>query len=133
MNITYTNIKKFSCEQLHDLFLSVEWLSANYPERLFQAMQNSSTVITAWDDDKLIGLASAIDDGVLTAYVPYLLIDPNYQHMGIGKQLLRNIKAKYKDYLYLLLISEKESLINFYESEGFTIPKNTFAMVIENI
>lgn len=132
MNISYTYEKTFTLEQLHDLFLSVEWLSANYPERVFSAMQNSSTVITAWDGGKLVGLASAIDDGVLTAYIPYLLINPDYQHMGIGKYLLRSIKDKYKDYLYLLLVSEKENLIDFYKREGFTIPENTFAMVIEN-
>jgi len=43
-------------------------------------MKNFETVCSAWDGDKLVGLISAMDDGVMTAYVHYLLVDPAYQH-----------------------------------------------------
>lgn len=63
MNIKYKNTKVFTVEELQGLFLSVEWESGNYPEKLVRAMQNSSHVISAWDGDKLVGLVRALDDG----------------------------------------------------------------------
>ena len=63
MNIKYKKAKVFTVEELQGLFLSVEWESGNYPEKLVRAMQNSSHVISAWDGDKLVGLVRALDDG----------------------------------------------------------------------
>lgn len=68
-NITYTNDRNFTQAQLEELFLSVGWLSGNYPERLWKALHNCETLITAWDGEKLAGLINALDDGELTAYV----------------------------------------------------------------
>jgi ribosomal protein S18 acetylase RimI-like enzyme len=51
-------------------------------------MQNSSSVFSAWDGQKLIGLINVLDDGIMTAYIHYLLIMPEYQHIGIGKELI---------------------------------------------
>ena len=87
-DIQYKTIKGFSEKELKDLFLSVNWSSGNYPDKLVIAMKNSSSVFTAWDGNKLVGLINALDDGVMTAYVHYLLIMPEYQHIGIGKKLI---------------------------------------------
>ena len=53
---TYTEEKNFTKRQVQQLFLSVRWTSGNYPERLYKALMNSSTVLTVWDDEKLVGL-----------------------------------------------------------------------------
>lgn len=54
--IVFTEEKKFSREDVQELFLSVGWISGQYPGRLFKALMNSSTVVTAWDGDRLAGL-----------------------------------------------------------------------------
>ena len=77
-------------KELEELFLSVEWSSGHYPDKLEIAMRNYATVYTAWDGDRLIGLLSAMDDGVMTAYIHYLLVRPEYQGRGVGKQLLEH-------------------------------------------
>ncbi len=87
-DIRYTDERSFTSGQLEKLFLSVEWESGRFPEKLKKAMDNSAAVFTAWDDDRLVGLANALDDGELTAYVHYLLVDPAYQGQGIGKALI---------------------------------------------
>lgn len=83
MCLTYTDVKKYTARDLQELFRSVGWLSANYPERLKKALDNSETVFTAWDDEKLVGLVNAIDDSELTAYVHYLCVNPIFQGQGI--------------------------------------------------
>lgn len=131
-NITYTNDRNFTQAQLEELFLSVGWLSGNYPERLWKALHNCETLITAWDGEKLAGLINALDDGELTAYVHYLLINPAYQKCGIGKELTNMVKEKYKDYLYLFLVAENEPLISYYEKLGFVQNKVGSIMSILN-
>ncbi len=130
MNIVYTSDKSYTQEQLQDLFQSVGWLSGNYPERVFKALDNSETVFTAWNDEKLVGLVNVIDDGELTAYLHYLLVNPVCQSHGIGKELLKKVKDKYSNYLYLILIAENEDLMDYYQREGFDVVESAVVMAI---
>ena len=61
---TYTEEKKFTKEQVQQLFLSVHWISGNYPERLYKALMNSSTVLTVWDNEKLVGLTRVLGESL---------------------------------------------------------------------
>ena len=109
---------EFTTQQLEELFLSVEWSSGHYPERLVKAMRNFETVFAAWDGDKLAGLVCAMDDSSMTAYVHYLLVRPEYQGMGIGKRLVERVKERYTDYLRIVVIAYDDE-VGFYESCGF--------------
>jgi len=131
--ITYRTEKTFEEKELKDLFLSVNWLSANYADRLVKALQNSATVISAWDGEKLVGLINAIDDGELTAYAHYLLVNPKFQRLGIGKELIDRLKKKYEGYLYLVLIAENKEVMHFYKKMGFVAEENATPMVIQTL
>lgn len=130
--ITYSTERNFTAEQLGGLFQSVGWLSGKYPVKLKKALDNCETVITAWDDGQLAGLINAIDDGALTAYVHYLCVAPDYQAKGIGRELLRRVKDKYRDYLYLFLLAENEPLIGYYTRHGFERFNSRYVMMIQN-
>jgi ribosomal protein S18 acetylase RimI-like enzyme len=132
MDITYKDIKTFSKEQLQDLFLSVEWSSGHYPEKLAIAMKNYGCVFTAWDHDKLIGLISTMDDGIMTAYIHYLLVHPEYQGKGIGKKLVQLTTEHYKDYLRVVLIAYNQG-INFYKNCNFVPAEDKTAMFITSL
>ena len=132
MKIKYKTTKKFTPEQLQELFLSVGWSSGNFPDKLVIAMKNSGSVFSAWEDDKLIGLVNVLDDGVMTAYVHYLLINPSYHSQGIGKKLVNLVHDKYKDYLRIVLIAyDKE--IGFYENCGFEKGEDKTPMFITSL
>ena len=47
--IKYTEEKTFTQDQVQELFKSVGWISAEYPQILHKARMNSPTVLTAWD------------------------------------------------------------------------------------
>lgn len=94
----YTEEKIFSQAQVQQLFLSVNWVSGNYPERLYKALMNSSTVLTVWDGEKLVGLIRVLDDTEMLAQIHYVLVHPDYQGQGIAGKMLEYIKKKYKDY-----------------------------------
>lgn len=118
MKITYKDIHDFSEKELQELFLSVEWSSGHYPDKLVIAMQNFGTVFTAWDGDKLVGLICVMDDGIMTAYIHYLLVNPTYHHKGIGRKLIEMMKEKYKDYLRIVIVAYNDE-VEFYEHCGF--------------
>ena len=99
--IEYKDTHDFTSEQLERLFLSVEWSSGHFPEKLKVAMQNFRTVYSAWDGEKLIGMICAMDDGIMNAYVHYLLVDPEYHGQTVGRTLVDMMKEHYRDYLYL--------------------------------
>ena len=132
MEITYKNIHDFKQSDLQELFLSVDWSSGHYPEKLVIAMKNFETVYTAWDKDKLVGLICAMDDGVMTAYIHYLLVNPDYQDMGIGKKLVEKMKDRYKDYLRIVIVAYNEK-IGFYESCGFEKADGSSPMFITDL
>lgn len=132
MNIVYKDIHDFSCQQLEDLFLSVEWSSGHYPDKLVTAMKNFETVFSAWDGNRLVGMICAMDDGIMTAYVHYLLVNPEYQDKKIGRELVRLTKEKYSDYLRIVVVAY-DSELSFYENCGFTKSDNASPMFITSL
>ncbi len=132
MYIEYRETHDFSEKELERLFLSVEWSSGHFPDKLVVAMQNFSTVYSAWDGNKLIGMICAMDDGIMNAYVHYLLVDPDYHGKTIGRTLVDMIKKKYKDYLRIAVIAYDDELA-FYENCGFTKSIDASPMFITSL
>ena len=62
------HLKEFCIDDIRELFLSVHWESGNYPEKVVKGLKSSSTVVSAWDDDRLIGLVRGLDDGETVAF-----------------------------------------------------------------
>ena len=95
-------------------------------------MRNYQTVFTAWDGDRLVGLISAMDDGIMTAYIHYLLVRPEYQGNGIGLKLIEKTKEKYKDYLRIVLVAYTKEC-GRDEHRGFKKGADETAMFIASL
>lgn len=132
IDIKYKNDKSLEIKDLEYLFLSVNWSSGNYPEKLKIAIENSDIVFTAWHDNRLVGLINALDDSIMTAYIHYLLVDPIYQKKGIGKKLVQMMQNHYQDYLRILLVAH-EIEIPYYELLGFKKGNNNFPLYVTSL
>lgn len=132
MNIEYTTEKKFTKEEIQELFLSVGWVSGQYPNRLYKALMGSSTVLSAWNGENLAGLVRVIDDGELVAFVHYVLVNPKYQGNGIAGKMIEMIKEKYRDFLYIEVMPDESKNATFYEKYGFKIMADGVPMQICN-
>lgn len=119
--IKYTEEKTFTQDQVQELFKSVGWISAEYPQRLHKALMNSQTVLTAWDGERLVGLARVLDDSELVAFVHYVLVHPEYQGQKIAGNMVEYIRDKYKNYLYIEGMPEDSKNVAFYERHGFHV------------
>ena len=115
--ITFNYSKNFTVDQIIKLFKSVEWESANYPEKLFKSLKNSETVITLYDENNLIGLMSAISDGGMNVYFPYLLIDPDITEKDWEKITVeKNALKKYGGFYRKILVCSNEKVPFLYKN-----------------
>ena len=87
-------------------------------ERIQKMYENSNLVITAWDNDKLVGACRSITDWVWCTYLADLAVDPEYQKAGIGRKLIDLTKEKVSDQSMILLLSVPEAM-TYYPKIGF--------------
>jgi ribosomal protein S18 acetylase RimI-like enzyme len=78
-----------------------------------------------------VGLANALSDGDLVVYYPYLLVDPEYQRLGVGSELMRMLRERYGGLYQQVLISVQDA-IPFYQRQGFALSRAS-AMEIQNL
>lgn len=108
-------------EDLIKLYSNVEW--SNYtknPDMLQKAYENSLYVLTAWDENQLIGAIRVVGDGYSIIYIQDLLVLSEYQHMGVGTRLLTEAVNKYKHVYQKVLLTENDPKTkSFYKKMGF--------------
>ncbi len=107
-------------EQLMNLYGDVEWFAyTRYPEVLEKAVNNCLNVWTAWDGDKLVGLARVVGDGYTIIYIQDILILKDYQKRGIGSKILKLILKKYESVRQIILLTDDtEKTVNYYKKNG---------------
>lgn len=120
MELKYKYIKDINKDKLVGLFSSVGWKTAEYPNRLYNAIKNSDLVISVWNKEELIGLISTISDGYINIFITYLLIKPNFQKQGIGTKLMEKVCNHYKGFGRRILSTELDKE-NYYKKFGFSI------------
>jgi GNAT superfamily N-acetyltransferase len=116
--IKYEQTRDIGLENIVALYQANGWSSADKPQVLLQALQNSHSLVTAWDGQRLIGLGNAISDGFLVVYYPHLLVLPEYQGRGIGKGILHRLMAKYQDFHQQIVLADGKAA-PFYQKCGF--------------
>ncbi|MDA3931180.1 MAG: GNAT family N-acetyltransferase [Tenericutes bacterium] len=120
MAIAYKDFNILSKDQVYHLYEEAGW--TNYTKdinKVLFGIQNSAFVYTAWDGRLLIGLVRVVSDNYTIAYIQDLLVLKKYQHLGIGKNLVEEVKKKYHHVRQIVLLTDKEGPLPFYESLGF--------------
>ena len=130
MEIHYKEGIVFSKEQISDLFLTDNWSSGKYPDKLFRAINGSGWLLSAWDNDNLVGFINCIDDGCMTCFLVFLIVHPNYQGKGIGSALLQKMKEHYKSYNRIMITTETDN-IEFYSKFDFKRNDDDVAMYLK--
>jgi len=132
MDIVFSETREFGREELEELFLSAGWDSGKHPDRLLEAMKGAHAVFSARDDGRLVGVVSAISDGAMVAYIPYMLVRPGWQGKGVGRALLEKARAHYADLPRLALISY-DAATGFYEKCGFVRGEGKTPMFVTSL
>lgn len=109
------------------LYRSVGWSAARKPARLVRALEKSHSVVTAWADGSLIGLGNAISDEALVVYYPHLLVAPDYQRKGIGREIMKRLMSRYRGFHQHMLVADAKAAL-FYRQCGFVRAGKTISM-----
>ncbi len=119
MEITYRVNAPVTTEAVIDLFrASGIRRPVDQPERIGRMLQHANLTITAWDGEKLVGIARALTDFSFCCYLSDLAVDSAYQRGGIGKELVRRVQAAIGDESMLLLLAAPEAMA-YYPHIGF--------------
>ncbi len=104
--------------QVVALYRANDWSSAQKPDLLMQALENSHSLVTAWSGDRLVGLGNAISDGYLVVYYPHMLVDPEFHGLGVGRLIMDTMLARYQGFHQQMLTADGGA-IEFYKKMGF--------------
>ncbi|MBD8500726.1 GNAT family N-acetyltransferase [Paenibacillus arenosi] len=121
MEITFKANKNINQEQLLKLYNDVEWYAyTNDMPQLQQALLQSLDVISAWDQEVLVGLIRVVGDGLTIVYVQDILVLNAYQNRGIASQLMEQMMTKYTHVRQKVLLTEEAPDVrHFYEKNDF--------------
>lgn len=117
-NIKYSmDIKEFQGCKLGFFFEGWEIKPSDQVFR--ESLKNSYKAICAIDTEKnmIIGYITAISDGVLSSYIPFLEVDRRYQKQGIGSTLFKKMLEELNGLYMTDLVCDKEKA-GFYEKAG---------------
>lgn len=129
MDIQIKTDKVFDTEEVINIYRLNEWSSADKPQELIAALSNSHSLVTAFHNNKLIGIGNAISDGHLVVYYPHLIVHPDYQGKGIGKRILDQMQTIYGNFHQQMLTADGKA-IEFYKKNGFERAGQTESMWI---
>lgn len=122
MTINYRDGQTPNEEELLELYRSVGW--TNYtkdPVLLAKSVGSSLFVVTARAKGRLIGLARVVGDGLTIAYLQDILVSPQYQRQGVGRELFQRVFLPFQDVRQKVLMTDNDDAqIAFYGSMGFT-------------
>ncbi len=86
--------------------------------RIELMLAHANLIVTARDNDKLIGVARSMTDYAFCTYLSDLAVDEKYQKQGIGKELIRHTKLATPQAKLILLAAP--AAINYYPKTGMT-------------
>lgn len=128
MVITYKVNTKIEPHQLAEVFQSS---GIKRPiddlKRIKAMLDNATLLVTAWDGEKLVGVARAMSDMSYCCYLSDLAVDKEYQNKGIGHELVDEVQKQIGDECNLVLLAAPES-IEYYPKIGFDKCGHAFYM-----
>jgi len=118
--ISYRTGNDLDLDEVIDLYRATT-LGARRPlsdrDRMAQMLRNANLVITAWDDNLLVGISRSLTDFSYATYLSDLAVRESHQRHGIGKELIRRTQqAAAPSSIILLAAPAAES---YYPHIGF--------------
>lgn len=94
-------------------------------ERIAKMYNTSNLIITAWDNEKLVGISRSLTDFCYCCYLSDLAVRKDYQASGIGKKLIELTRSRIGEQTALILLSAPTAM-EYYPKVGFQKIGNGF-------
>lgn len=96
----------------------------NDPERIAGMLAYGNLVLTARDNGEIVGVARSLTDFSFCTYLSDLAVDMEYQHKGIGKELIRRTQLEAPKAKLILLSAP--AAVNYYPHIGMRRHEHCF-------
>ncbi len=80
-------------------------------------LKNANLLVTAWQNDRLIGIARSVTDFSYCCYLSDLAVDIEYQKCGIGKRLIAETQKRLGPRCAIILLSAPAA-VEYYPRIG---------------
>src|SRR5271170_6741424 len=121
MSIQYQESRVIGEEQFVDL-LKRSTLAKRRPvddPKCIKAMLGHANLLcTAWDGERLVGVARSVTDFEYCCYLSDLAVDEAYQKQGIGRELVRLTQSKLGSNAKIILLAAPKA-DGYYPRIGF--------------
>jgi GNAT superfamily N-acetyltransferase len=88
------------------------------PKCIAAMLKHANLICTAWDGDKLIGVARSVTDFEYCCYLSDLAVDVDYQKQGVGKELIRLTQSRLGNQAKIILLAAPKAE-GYYPRIGF--------------
>lgn len=120
--ITYTVTRPITPAEFIDLLVRStlgERRPIDDPDAIAGMVANADITATAWDGDRLVGVARSVTDFTYCCYLSDLAVDATYQRQGIGVELMARTQAELGPRCTLILLAAPAAA-DYYGHVGFT-------------
>ena len=121
MSIQYESSRQISSGEFIDLLQRstlAERRPVDDPACIQAMLQHANLLCTAWNGEKLVGIARSVTDFEYYSYLSDLAVDEKYQKQGIGKELIKLTQSKLGRRAKLILLSAPQAEA-YYPKLGF--------------
>ena len=81
-------------------------------------LKHANLTVTAWQGERLVGIARCLTDFHYCCYVSDLAVDEACQHQGIGRALLDAVEAQLTPPAKIILLAAPQA-VDYYQKIGF--------------
>ena len=100
-----------SIDEFVSLRAKVGWQSGAL-SMIETSLNNSLFHVTIYEKTKLVGMGRVIGDGAMYFYIQDVVVDPQYQNLGIGAALMEQIES------YLAVAAKEGATIGLLAAKG---------------
>lgn len=129
MDLQYTD--KMTGEEYNELRMSVEWrpITTGQAKR---GLEHTTFLVAVRDQDKIVAMGRMLFDFGYTAYLGDVIVRPEYQGYGIGREIVERLIASTMDSAHegeriMFILGAAKDKEGFYEKLGFHRRPNEFS------
>jgi ribosomal protein S18 acetylase RimI-like enzyme len=114
----------FSCERpvtvedLLPLFAQTHWADKRDPDDVRRMLAATQIVMGVWQQDRLIGFARVLTDGLYRAIIDDVVVDGEFRKLGIGERMMRDLAAQLSEVEEIFLRCDPD-MVPYYSRLGY--------------
>lgn len=134
-NLTYKINEPLNIKTARDFYRQstlAEQRPSEYSDTMLQMLNCANLIVTAWDQDRLVGISRTMTDFCYIAYLADLAAHQSYQNINIERQLILETQAQLAPGCLVVIIATPAEK-HYFPSIGFTEHNPTYIIKAQSL